>query len=212
MADRSRTQLRAIGLSVVLLTAAAGCTPLDDFMANIAVERSMRIQPSVGAYEDPRLPAEGTVPFAAGNFPEAPGRVNTGQPEVAVVPPPLTPIQILSQAPEATEIPNPVPSSPASLARGETLFLRSCSPCHGATGAGDGTVVEAGMPAMSLLTDQTRGYTDGYIYTMIRYGRGAMPGYGHQITHYDRWNLVNYVRQLQGPAPTPAPETPQGQD
>jgi mono/diheme cytochrome c family protein len=46
---------------------------------------------------------------------------------------------------------------------------------------------------------------------MITVGRGIMPAYGHQIAHYDRWNVVNYVRQLQGripadgaaPAPTP---------
>ena len=25
-----------------------------------------------------------------------------------------------------------------------------------------------------------------------------MPAYGHQIAHYDRWHVVNYVRQLQG--------------
>ena len=25
-----------------------------------------------------------------------------------------------------------------------------------------------------------------------------MPAYGHQIGHYDRWHVVNYVRRLQG--------------
>ena len=32
---------------------------------------------------------------------------------------------------------------------------------------------------------------------MIRLGRGLMPPYGHQISHFDRWHVVNYVRQLQ---------------
>ena len=40
--------------------------------------------------------------------------------------------------------------------------------------------------------------SDGYIYGMIRVGRVWMPAYGHQIAHYDRWHVVNYVRQLQG--------------
>lgn len=204
--------MRGFCLALTALLVTSGCTPMDDFFANIAVQRSMRIQPSIGAYENPMLPAEGTVPFAAGNFPEAPGRVNTGQPEVAVVPPPVTTLQVLTQAPEATDIPNPVPATPASLARGETMYLRSCSPCHGAGGEGDGLVVAAGMPPMSLMTDQARGYSDGYIYTMIRYGRGGMPSYAFQITNYDRWNIVNYVRQLQGPASAPVSETAQGQD
>lgn len=28
-----------------------------------------------------------------------------------------------------------------------------------------------------------------------------MPAYGHQISHYDRWHIVNYVRQMQGVGP-----------
>ena len=27
-----------------------------------------------------------------------------------------------------------------------------------------------------------------------------MPAYGHQIGHYDRWHVVNYLRRLQGAA------------
>jgi mono/diheme cytochrome c family protein len=50
--------------------------------------------------------------------------------------------------------------------------------------------------------------TDGYIYTLIRVGRGIMPAYAHQIAHYDRWHVVNYVRQLQGPQAAPTPDTP----
>jgi hypothetical protein len=57
--------------------------------------------------------------------------------------------------------------------------------------------------------------TDGYIYGMIRVGRGLMPPYGHQVAHFDRWNIVNYVRQLQRNAGTPgmpAAATPGGAD
>ncbi len=56
------------------------------------------------------------------------------------------------------------------------------------------------MPSFSLTTPQAMGFADGYIYTLIRIGRGAMPAYGHQIPHYDRWHIVNYVRQLQSQA------------
>jgi len=43
--------------------------------------------------------------------------------------------------------------------------------------------------------------SDGYLYGMIRVGRALMPAYGHQISHYDRWHIVNYVRQMQGVGP-----------
>jgi mono/diheme cytochrome c family protein len=40
-------------------------------------------------------------------------------------------------------------------------------------------------------------YSDAYLYAMIRVGRGLMPEYGSRISHFDRWNVINYVRQLQ---------------
>lgn len=201
---RTASVQRWIAALALMLAVGAGCTPLDDALANLAVQRSMRWQPSVGAYDHPLPPPEGSIPFASGNFPQAPGLVNTGQPELVLIPPPVTVVQMLQQSPEAMATPNPVPASEASLARGEVMFNRACVPCHGATGAGDGPVASFGVPARSLLAPEALALTDGYIYNMIRFGRGAMPSYGHQITHFDRWNLVNYVRQLQAQAPQPA--------
>lgn len=94
----------------------------------------------------------------------------------------------------------------ATLVKGDTLFHTYCAVCHGNAGAGDGTVgPKVGAP--SLLTDKARGYTDGYIYSIIRYGRGVMPRYGDKVyRHEDRWAIVNYVRTLQrGAAPAAAP-------
>ncbi len=189
----------ARGLTVLaIVLTGTGCSPLDDVLQAV-FGRSMRVQSSIGAYEKPILPPEGSVPFAAGNFPPALGTVNLGQPEIADIPHPVTQTQLFQQAPEVTGIPNPVEATPASLARGEVMFNRACSPCHGTAGDGTGPVVSAGIPPFSLLSPQAIDYTDGYIYSLIRVGRGIMPPYGHQITHYDRWHIVNYVRQLQGP-------------
>jgi mono/diheme cytochrome c family protein len=55
--------------------------------------------------------------------------------------------------------------------------------------------------------------SDGYIYAIIRAGRGLMPAYGPRMSHLERWATVNYLRQLQrsaGAQPqaaTPAPAT-----
>ncbi len=44
----------------------------------------------------------------------------------------------------------------------------------------------------------TRQRSDGYIYAVIRHGRGVMPRYGDKIRDpMDRWRVVRYVRQLQ---------------
>ena len=62
------------------LVATGACTPMDDAMVAI-FGRSMRDQVTYDPYESPLLPAEGSVPFAAANFPAARGDVNIGQPE-----------------------------------------------------------------------------------------------------------------------------------
>ena len=44
---------------------------------------------------------------------------------------------------------------------------------------------------------------------MIRNGRGAMPTY-NRIEEMDRWDVVNYLRGLQGKLPQPVPTGPVG--
>ncbi|MDQ3811129.1 MAG: cytochrome c, partial [Chloroflexota bacterium] len=92
---------------------------------------------------------------------------------------------------------NPTPVSDSSLANGRRYYQINCAVCHGATGAGNGPAVRYGMPAPSLLTPVTQNRTDGYIFGIIRNGRGLMPTYD-RIEDLDRWDVVNYVRGLQG--------------
>lgn len=97
---------------------------------------------------------------------------------------------------------NPTPSSPASLENGRKIYQINCTPCHGTAGKGDGPVGKYGLPAPSLLTPEAKGRSDGYIWGMIRNGRGAMPTY-NRIEEMERWDVVNYVRGLQaGTVPT----------
>ena len=91
-------------------------------------------------------------------------------------------------------------SDEASLARGEVLFNRMCAVCHGPAGVGAQANIIEKYPllvAYNLSGPVVAGYSDGYIYGIMRVGRGLMPPYGHQISHFDRWNIVNYVRVLQ---------------
>jgi mono/diheme cytochrome c family protein len=88
-------------------------------------------------------------------------------------------------------------------AAGDTLYQNFCSVCHGPTGNADGTV-SSQIGAPSLLTARARAYSDGYIYSIIRYGRGVMPRYGDKVyAPSDRWAIVNHVRKLQARSPAP---------
>jgi mono/diheme cytochrome c family protein len=88
-------------------------------------------------------------------------------------------------------IKNPTPASDSSLANGRKYFQINCAVCHGERAMGDGPATKYGMPGINLTTDLTKGRTDGYIFGMIRNGRGL-------IEEMDRWDVVNYVRALQG--------------
>ncbi len=92
---------------------------------------------------------------------------------------------------------NPTPPGARSLDNGHKYYQINCEVCHGIAGRGNGPALTYGMPAPSLLTDITKGRTDGYIYGMIRNGRNLMPTYD-RIEDMDRWDVVNYVRALQG--------------
>ena len=57
------------------------------------------------------------------------------------------------------------------------------------------------MGAPSLVTPRAAAFSDGYLYSIIRYGRGIMGQYGDKIYHTDdRWRVVSYVRRLQAGA------------
>jgi mono/diheme cytochrome c family protein len=95
---------------------------------------------------------------------------------------------------------NPTPPNAQSLANGRKYYQINCEVCHGIAGKGNGPALAYGMPAPSLLTDITMNRTDGYIYGMIRNGRNLMPTYD-RIEDMDRWDVVNYVRALEGKVP-----------
>ena len=85
----------------------------------------------------------------------------------------------------------------SALARGERLFKRTCTPCHGASMKGDGPVAARFMPPPDLLGATSRGRSDGYIYTYIRYGGPIMPKYGHTLTVDQTWAVIHYLRSQQ---------------
>ena len=114
-------------------------------------------------------------------------------------------VEFLSMNPTtADKLINPtVPES--TLVRGDTLYHTFCAVCHGNSGAADGPVGPR-VGALSLLTPRAIAYSDGYLYSMVKYGRGVMFRYGDKVYRpLDRWAIVNYVRVLQRNAAQPAP-------
>lgn len=88
----------------------------------------------------------------------------------------------------------------ALLARGRQRFDINCSPCHGASGNGAGTVSNFWVgfpPTANLLADPAKALPEGQIFSTITHGKGLMGPYNGIITVSDRWAIVAYVRALQ---------------
>ena len=148
----------------------------------------MKEQPAVQALEhghdmhgdQPLVPPAGTIPIT-GLEP----RIDT------TVPAYMT---------QAMSLQNPVPGTEASQARGKELYGIYCTVCHGVDGNAKvdelpvaAKMAEGGMPPVALAA--VPAYTDGFLFTKIRYGKPGMPGYP-QIEPEDRWHIVNYLRVL----------------
>lgn len=103
---------------------------------------------------------------------------------------------------------NPVPDTEKSLSQGEKMYNTFCYVCHGLEGKGDGPVIKRGFYPLNLTAPGVIGRTDGYIYAYIRYGgKVMMPSYRESISSENAWDVVNYVRKLQG-STVPPPDTP----
>jgi len=105
-------------------------------------------------------------------------------------------------SPEGKQMKNPVASSPESIKAGQALFQKNCRFCHGADAKGNGPMAPEGTHPSNLTDDKwDRGSTDGEIFLVIRDGAGPkfdMKGYKSKMSETDIWNVVNYLRSLQG--------------
>jgi hypothetical protein len=182
-------------LALVVLVAVAASVGCWEQMDDGKWFPQMKRQPAVQAFEVVNhndqlqgfVPPDGTVPVGGSSVPD------------------LANLELAEQ----DALRNPVPASLASLKNGELLFGRYCATCHGAEGMGDGPVAAASpfapnasgpFPLVMPINGPTslaRVFSDGHIYTTISQGRGRMPSYD-RIPPMERWDLLNYVRELNG--------------
>lgn len=132
----------------------------------------MYSQPSLKAGEVARAPVEGTVPLG------------------------YTPFKMTIEEADGV-LHNPISHSGDSIWRGHRLWSAQCSSCHGVDGS-SATKVGKLMGAPNLLEDRFKPYSDGKLYGTIVWGVRSMPRYGYKLSEDERWDIVNYLRFLQG--------------
>jgi len=84
------------------------------------------------------------------------------------------------------------------LQRGQERYDIYCAVCHGATGDGQGEVVQRGYPAPPTYhSDRLRNAPIGHFYDVITNGYGVMYSYASRVEPDDRWAIASYIRALQ---------------
>ena len=97
----------------------------------------------------------------------------------------------------ADHMKNPMPATQKSIRMGHALFMTYCLPCHGPDGKGDGLVGQIfELQPADLTSDYVKGLSDGWIFGTITFGSYIMPHYGYDMRPWERWDVVNYVRNV----------------
>jgi len=96
------------------------------------------------------------------------------------------------------ELINPFSETEKGLTRGAFVFSTFCTPCHGNSATGDGSVTKKGFPPPpSLFADKALKMKDGQMFHILTYGQANMPSLASQISFDDRWKVILHVRSLQ---------------
>ncbi len=132
----------------------------------------MYSQQSLKSGEVSRAPVEGTIPLG------------------------YTPFRMSIEEADG-KLENPVPASGNSLWRGKRLWSAQCSSCHGLDAKSE-TYIGKKLGAPNLLEQRFLPYTDGRLYATIVWGVRSMPRYGYKLSEEERWDIVNYLKHLQG--------------
>ena len=100
--------------------------------------------------------------------------------------------------PEARRLKSPLPVTPQHAAAAKPLYDQFCASCHGSDGKAR-TPLAGKLPIRptNLAEYLMESMRDGEIYWVVRNGIDKnMPSFGSQLSDTQRWEMVQYVREL----------------
>lgn len=107
---------------------------------------------------------------------------------------------------EDKERKNPVRFTDFAVERGKKLFLIRCAMCHekNADGKGDATTDLGIQPPDFTKPGVLSKRTDGELFAIIGQGSDKMPGEGKRMSERHLWQIINYLRSVEGKTPAKA--------
>jgi mono/diheme cytochrome c family protein len=111
----------------------------------------------------------------------------------------------------SADVPNPIVSmTAAEMSEAARLYNINCGICHGEKGQANGPLSAKVGAIANLTLDLYKQMKDGTMFHSITYGRnnvGNMGSYASQLNRKQRWQVIKYIRTLQGPATAAATAT-----
>ncbi len=97
----------------------------------------------------------------------------------------------------ASKLKNPLAGNAKAAKEGKSVFTANCASCHGDKGEGNGPAAATIIPHPKNLTSKiVQEQTDGAIFWKITTGKPPMVSWKSALSEKQRWELVNYIRQL----------------
>ena len=196
-----RTRTIAISSILAVVFAGQACVHTEENSPGFEYMPDMYRGPAIEAYEDygeirdtireelnntisARKPVEGTIPYSnnmVNDMPYPYPDTNEGYEKAG------------------KELTSPLEPTAEVIARGEAIYNDFCIHCHGEEGKGDGPViVNGGHPAPQAYDGPLKDLPEGKMFHTLTYGKGVMGSHASQLSKTERWEVVAYVRVLQG--------------
>ena len=97
----------------------------------------------------------------------------------------------------SNQLKNPYKSNITATAEGKKLYMKFCNICHGTKGKGDGLAgINLKPRPKDFTSEKVQKQTDGAIFWKLTNGRPPMATYQKILKEEQRWQLVNYIREL----------------
>jgi len=93
---------------------------------------------------------------------------------------------------------NPYQIEPLTLPQAQEIYNTYCISCHGDQGQGY-PIEHTSQEVPDFKDDAVASQSDGAIYWKIREGKGIMPSYKSKLSDEQKWQLVEYIRDLSKP-------------
>jgi len=98
----------------------------------------------------------------------------------------------------ADQLKNPLKGNAEAIKQGKAIFESMCVVCHGEKGKGDGAAsVTLAPPPANFLAIKVRDESDGAIFWKLTNGNPPMASYKDLLNEIQRWQVVNYISQLE---------------